>query len=94
MDGCVSLPEYLLGQKLSGTEFRRILSALFAGIAESRKYLLREESFVLQPACIFLRTDTGTVELIYCPEYEKPLAGQMREEQKYYLRYISFEYRS
>lgn len=88
VDGCVSLPEYLLGQKLSGTEFRRILSALFAGIAESRKYLLREESFVLQPACIFLRTDTGTVELIYCPEYEKPLAGQMRELSDWLLGYL------
>ena len=88
IDGCASLEETLRGRKLSGTEFRRILASLFAGIAESKKYLLREESFVLRPDCIFLRTDTGEVELVYCPEYEKVLTVQMRELSDWLLAYL------
>ena len=88
VDGCASLAESFLGQKISGTEFRRILASLFTGIAESKKYLLREESFVLQPDCIFLRIDTGEVELVYCPEYEKPLTIQMRLLSDWLLGYL------
>ena len=88
VDGCLSLAESLLGQKLSGAELRRILSSLFERIGESKKYLLREESFVLQPTCIFLRHDTGEVELIYCPEYEQPLPSQMRGLSDWLLGYL------
>ncbi|MBP5354361.1 MAG: hypothetical protein J6Y67_04400 [Lachnospiraceae bacterium] len=78
VDGCASLAESFQGQKISGAELRRILASLFAGVAESKKFLLREECFVLRPDCIFLRKDTGETELVYCPEYEKPLTMQLR----------------
>lgn len=87
-DGCTSLSECLLGRKLSGVELRRILSSLFARIAESKNYLLREESFVLRSDCIFLRNDTGDVELVYCPEYECPLPIQLRGLSDWLLAYL------
>ncbi|MCR5087223.1 MAG: DUF6382 domain-containing protein [Lachnospiraceae bacterium] len=88
VDGCCSLQESLLGQKLSGQAFQRLISLLMRRITDARKYLLREESFVLQPKVIFLRSDTGEPELIYCPEYAKPLAEQMRELSDWLLTYL------
>lgn len=89
VDGCTSLSDCLPGQKLSGAEFRRILSSLFARIAEGKNYLLREESFVLRPDCIFLRNGTGEVELVYCPEYECPLSSQLRGLSDWLLSYLN-----
>ncbi|MBR5712027.1 MAG: hypothetical protein IKX54_00350 [Lachnospiraceae bacterium] len=87
-DGCCSLAESLRGQKLSGEEFRMLMSSLFSGIAQGRKYLLREESFVLTPECVFVRNDTGDTELVYCPEYECPLAEQLRRLSDWLLEYL------
>lgn len=88
IDGCCSLRESLLGQKLSGQEFRNLMNQLFARIAEGRRYLLREESFVVRPDTIFVRLDTGEPELIYCPEYECPLPDQMRSLSDWLLEYL------
>ena len=88
VDGCSSLHESLTGQKLSGEDFRRLMSRLFQRIAEGRRYLLREESFVLHPDCLFVRNDTGEPELVYCPEYEKPLTDQVRLLSDILLQYI------
>ena len=88
IDGCRSLRESLLGQKLSGEEFRRLMSLLFYRIAEGRRYLLREESFVLRPDCLFLSQQSGEPVLVYCPEYEKPLPDQMRELSDWLLGYL------
>ena len=87
-DGCSSLQESLLGRKLTGDEFRRLMTMIFACVAEGKKYLLREESYVLKPDCIFVRNDTGTPELVYCPEYEKSISIQLRELSDWFLIYI------
>ncbi len=88
VDGCSSLQESLAGQKLSGESFRRLMTRLFQRISEGRRYLLREESFVLQPDCLFIRNDTGEPELVYCPEYERPLPDQMRALSDWLLGYL------
>ena len=62
---------------------------IFACVAEGKKYLLREESYVLNPDCIFVRNDTGTPELVYCPEYEKPISTQLQMLSDWFLNYIN-----
>jgi len=88
IDGCCSLSESLLGRKLSGEDFRVLMSSLFRRVVAGKQYLLREESFVLVPEFVFVRVDTGETELVYCPEYEQSLTDQMRKLSDWLLEYL------
>ena len=88
INGCRTLRESLCGRKLSGEEFRKLMSGIFTGIREGREYLLREDSFLLNPDTIFVRTDTGEPMLVYCPEAENNLNEQIRILSDWILEFL------
>ncbi len=88
INGCSSLRESLCGRKLSGEEFRMLMSGIFTGIREGREYLLQEDSFLLNPDTIFVRNDTGEPMLVYCPEAENNLNEQIRILSDWILEFL------
>lgn len=69
--GLVSLKNYFCRQKIEASKFVAIMENILQVILDSKKYMLSEESFILEESLIFIQPKTGEVSLVYVPVENK-----------------------
>ncbi len=86
--GKQSFEEYVKYKKLGYQEVRKLISAIYNGIKEAENYLLKEQSILLLPECLYVSNHSKEVFLCYCPGEEVPFTDGFHTLMEYLLTYI------
>ncbi|SFS06293.1 DUF6382 domain-containing protein [Anaeromicropila populeti] len=86
-----SLLHYYEEKKASGTEVQNIILSIIFTIENSKKYLLKEDSFIIRPDFIYQDGIQNKIELCYLGGENKKIREQIGNLMEFFMNKIDYQ---